>query len=71
MGIVRINENTHNQLRHAALAMNRSINAQAEHWMRIGALIEAHPHMRYADVIQHMLEQASAAEIAVRTGARN
>lgn len=40
MGIVKISEAMHEHLRIASDALSRSINAQAEHWMRIGMLAE-------------------------------
>ncbi|MFN7724665.1 MAG: ParD-like family protein, partial [Rubrivivax sp.] len=43
MGIVKISDQTHENLRVASQALSRSINAQAEHWMRIGMLAELHP----------------------------
>ncbi|RMV77404.1 hypothetical protein ALP05_03606 [Pseudomonas caricapapayae] len=43
MGLVKISENMHANLRSASVALSRSINAQAEHWMRIGMLAELHP----------------------------
>ena len=49
-------------LRSASEALSRSINAQAEHWMRVGMLSELHPGLAYADICQLMLH-------AARTGA--
>ena len=40
MGIVKISELMHENLRVAGSALSRSINAQAEHWMRVGMLTE-------------------------------
>jgi hypothetical protein len=45
MGIVKISEAMHEHLRIASDALSRSINAQAEHWMRIGMLAELHPEL--------------------------
>lgn len=42
MGIVKISDPMHENLRLASNALSRSINAQAEHWMRIGMLSELH-----------------------------
>ncbi|MBE0587755.1 MAG: hypothetical protein IH617_06900 [Hydrogenophaga sp.] len=35
MGIVKISDQMHENLRVAGTALSRSINAQAEHWMRV------------------------------------
>lgn len=43
MGIVKISEDMHENLRISSNALSRSINAQAEHWMRIGMLAELYP----------------------------
>jgi hypothetical protein len=36
----------------AGSALSRSINAQAEHWMRIGMLTELHPELNHRDICQ-------------------
>ena len=38
MGIVKIDENLHDEVRRASVVMCRSINAQAEYCMKIGML---------------------------------
>lgn len=43
MGLVKISEQLHEEARIACKAMSRSINAQAEHWMRIGMLMKPIP----------------------------
>src|SRR5690606_40104770 len=40
MGIVKITDALHDDLREASRVMARSINAQAEYWLRIGMLAE-------------------------------
>ena len=47
MGIVKISDAMHENLRIASNALSRSINAQAEHWMRIGMLTELYPCLLY------------------------
>ena len=58
MGIIKISEEMHEEVRVACKAMSRSINAQAEHWMRIGMVAESNPGMSYADIIQQLLAEA-------------
>ena len=60
MGIVKISELTHENLRIASTALSRSINAQAEHWMKIGMLAELHPHLHHHDICR-LLVQAEMA----------
>lgn len=58
MGIVKISDQMHENLRVASGALNRSINAQAEHWMRIGLLSETHPQLCYSDICKLLLQAA-------------
>lgn len=60
MGIVKISELMHENLRVAGNALSRSINAQAEHWMRIGMLSEMYPELDHRDICQ-MLVRAELA----------
>lgn len=55
MGIVKISEQMHENLRVASGALSRSINSQAEHWMRIGMLSELYPELRHADICQLLI----------------
>lgn len=52
MGIVKISDLLHDNLRVASGALSRSINAQAEHWMRIGMLAELHPELTHGELCQ-------------------
>lgn len=63
MGIVKISVDLHDAAKLMAKAMNRSINAQAEYWMRIGKLIEENPSITYAEVLKILINQASLGEI--------
>ncbi len=58
MGIVKISDLMHDNLRDASDALSRSINAQAEHWLRVGMLSELHPELTYGDICQLMLRDA-------------
>ena len=58
MGIVKISDLMHDNLRDASEALSRSINAQAEHWLRVGMLAELHPELNYTDICQMMLRNA-------------
>jgi hypothetical protein len=58
MGIVKISDLMHDNLRDASDALSRSINAQAEHWLRVGMLSELHPELTYGEICQLMLRSA-------------
>ncbi len=62
MGIVKISDELHEPAKRMAKAMGRSINAQAEFWMRIGRLIEENPTITYPEALKQLIEQASLVE---------
>ena len=62
MGIVKVSDELHEAARLMAKAMSRSINAQAEYWMRIGKLIEANPTITYSEVLTLLMQQAAEDE---------
>lgn len=55
MGIVKISDLMHENLRVAGSALSRSINAQAEHWMRVGMLTEMHPELNHREISQLLI----------------
>lgn len=61
MGIVKISDQLHDQIRLSSAALGRSINAQAEHWLRVGQLAEHHPQLDYAGICALLLQQAAEA----------
>ncbi|MBC2886645.1 ParD-like family protein [Ochrobactrum sp. CM-21-5] len=58
MGIVKISDELHEELRKASNVMCRSINAQAEYWMKIGMLAQANPEMPFNEIVQMQLRTA-------------
>jgi hypothetical protein len=56
MGIVKISEQMHENLRLSSAALSRSINAQAEHWLRVGMLAELNPALRYDEICRLLIE---------------
>ena len=50
MGIVKISESIHDELRNSSKVFDRSLNAQAEHWIKIGMLAEMHPSIDYEEI---------------------
>ena len=58
MGIVKIEDDLHEQVRRASAVMCRSINAQAEFWIKIGMLAEANPTLSFNDIVKGQLAAA-------------
>ncbi|MGE4323735.1 MAG: ParD-like family protein [Sphingobium sp.] len=58
MGLVKINDDLHEEARRVSTVMCRSINAQAEFWMKIGMLLEANPTLCFNDVVKMQLDAA-------------
>ena len=69
MGLVKIDEELHEQVRLASAVMCRSINAQAEFWMKIGRLAEANPTLSFNAIVQRELARAGSDETASRSAA--
>lgn len=58
MGIVKIDDDLHEEVRKASTVLCRSINAQAEFWMKIGMLAEAHPTLSFNAIVKMQLAEA-------------
>ncbi|WP_353099895.1 ParD-like family protein [Stenotrophomonas lactitubi] len=58
MGIVNIDDTLHDQLRRACTVSNRSINAQATFWIRVGMLCEMNPTLSFQGVVASELRAA-------------
>lgn len=58
MGIVKINDQLHEEIRKASAVMVRSINAQAEYWIKIGMLAETNPSMTFSEIMREQMKQA-------------
>lgn len=56
MGIVKISDEIHEQVRKASKALDRSLNSQAEHWLKIGMLCELHRDKSYEDLRNLLFE---------------
>lgn len=69
MGIVKISDTLHDSVRTASTALSRSINAQAEHWLRVGMLAELHPQLTYTDICQLLMQQAAPLHFALTASA--
>jgi len=58
MGIVNIDDELHDQLRRACTVSHRSINAQANFWIKIGMLCEMHPDKSFQEIVAGELRNA-------------
>jgi hypothetical protein len=58
MGIVKIGDGLHEDIRKARTVMCRSINAQAEFWIKVGMLAEINPSMTFNEIVAHQLKEA-------------
>jgi hypothetical protein len=58
MGIVKIDDELHEEARRASTVMCRSINAQAEYWMKIGMMAEANPALSFNEIVRMQLAAA-------------
>lgn len=59
MGIMKISDDLHDDVRKSCQVMSRSINAQAEFWMKMGRLAELNPTLTFAELIAQELAKAN------------
>ncbi|WP_417260697.1 ParD-like family protein [Celeribacter sp.] len=62
MGIVKIGDALHEELRKSSSVMCRSINAQAEFWIKVGMLAEANPTVPFTEIMALQLKNAEVQE---------
>ncbi|MCO4093143.1 MAG: ParD-like family protein [Acidovorax sp.] len=70
MGIVKISDQMHENLRLASAALSRSINSQAEHWMRVGMLAELYPDLDHREICQMLVRAELEGGLDVALAAR-
>ncbi|AWY00354.1 hypothetical protein A8139_10335 [Marinomonas primoryensis] len=58
MGIIKISDDLHDDIRKSCHVMSRSINAQAEFWMKMGRLAELNPSLTFSELIANQLANA-------------
>lgn len=58
MGIVKISEQLHEELRKASSVMSRSINSQAEFWIKMGMLAELNPELSFNQIMAELMKSA-------------
>ena len=59
MGIIKISDALHDDIRKSCQVMSRSINAQAEFWIKMGRLAELNPTLTFAEIIANELANAN------------
>jgi hypothetical protein len=57
MGIVKISDPLHDEIRKSSNVMSRSINSQAEFWLKMGRLAERNPTLTFNEIIQQELRR--------------
>ncbi|WP_369855434.1 ParD-like family protein [Candidatus Thalassolituus haligoni] len=67
MGIVKISDGLHEEIRDASALMARSINAQAEFWIKMGMLAEFYPNLTYAQLTRKLLTSAELPLAALKS----
>lgn len=55
MGIVKISDELHDEIRKSSSFMSRSINSQAEFWIKVGMLSELNPTLTYNEIMRKEL----------------
>lgn len=58
LGIIKISDEVHDQVRQSCQVMSRSINAQAEFWIKMGRLAELNPTLTFSELIVNELANA-------------
>ena len=70
LGIVNIDDELHEQIRKACSVSQRSINAQAAFWIKIGMMAELEPNLTYNQIMGRELK-AVGLETYLVASARN
>jgi len=63
MGIVKISDDLHEEVRKTSTVMERSINSQAEFWLKIGRLAEQNPTLTYEDILEREMRLQNVASV--------
>jgi len=63
MGIVKISDALHEEVRKTSAVMERSINSQAEFWMKIGRIAEQNPTLTYEQIIEREMRSQNVESV--------
>lgn len=65
MGIVKISDELHEEVRKTSKVMERSINSQAEFWLKIGRLAELNPTLTYEQILEREMRSQNVATVSL------
>lgn len=57
LGIVKISDELHEEIRKSSTVMSRSINSQAEFWIKMGMLAEFNPSLTFNEILHQQLKK--------------
>lgn len=63
MGIVKISDELHEEVRKTSAVMERSINSQAEFWLKIGRLAEQNPTLSFEQIIEQEMRSRNVVSV--------
>lgn len=63
MGIVKISDELHEEVRKTSHVMERSINSQAEFWLKIGRIAEQNPKLTYEQIIEREMRSQNVTSV--------
>lgn len=63
MGIVKISDKLHEEVRKNSVVMGRSINSQAEFWLKIGRLAEQNPGLNYTEILEREMRSQNVTSV--------
>lgn len=63
MGIVKISDELHEEVRKTCTVMGRSMNSQAEFWLKIGRLAEQNPTLNFEEIIAREMRLQNVASV--------
>lgn len=65
MGIVKISDPMHEEVRKSSKVMSRSINLQAEFWLKVGMLAERNPTLTFSEIIDMELAKEEQQQVMI------
>ena len=63
MGIVKISDELHEEVRKTSAVMERSINSQAEFWMKVGRIAEQNPTLTFEQIIEREMRAQNVTSV--------
>ncbi|MDV7104630.1 ParD-like family protein [Vibrio sp. TH_r3] len=67
MGIVKISDTLHEEVRKASGVMHRSINSQAEFWIKIGMMAELYLNLTFNELTSKLMSSASVSDNNIKS----